>query len=55
MKLVERAYRDLGIKEYSYRLSLRDKTNVEKYVDNDEMWDLAENVLREAMNSLGLP
>src|SRR5580698_2669717 len=55
MKLVERAYRDLGIKEYSYRLSLRDKTNVEKYVANDEMWDLAENVLREAMNSLGLP
>jgi threonyl-tRNA synthetase len=55
MRLVERAYRDLGIKEYSYRLSLRDKTNVEKYVANDEMWDLAENVLREAMNSLGLP
>jgi threonyl-tRNA synthetase len=55
MRLVERAYRDLGITQYSYRLSLRDKTNVEKYVANDEMWDLAENVLREAMNSLGLP
>jgi threonyl-tRNA synthetase len=55
MKLVERAYHDLGITQYSYRLSLRDKTNVEKYVANDEMWDLAENVLREAMNSLGLP
>ncbi|MGA7917242.1 MAG: threonine--tRNA ligase [Candidatus Acidiferrales bacterium] len=55
MRLVEQAYRDLGITQYSYRLSLRDKTNAEKYVANDEMWDLAENMLREAMNSLGLP
>jgi threonyl-tRNA synthetase len=55
MRLVERAYRDLGITQYSYRLSLRGKENAEKYVANDEMWDLAENVLREAMNSLGLP
>jgi threonyl-tRNA synthetase len=55
MRLVEQAYRDLGITQYSYRLSLRDKSDREKYVANDEMWDLAENVLREAMNSLGLP
>ena len=55
MKLVERAYRDLGISQYRYRLSLRDTANKEKYVDNDEMWELGERVLREAMNSLGLP
>lgn len=55
MRLVEQAYRDLGITEYSYRLSLRDKANAEKYVPNDEMWLLAERVLREAMDSLGLP
>jgi threonyl-tRNA synthetase len=55
MKLVERAYRDLGITKYSYRLSLRDPANKEKYVDNDEMWELGERVLREAMDSLGLP
>ncbi|MGA8089636.1 MAG: threonine--tRNA ligase [Terracidiphilus sp.] len=54
MKLVERAYRDLGITEYSYRLSLRDPANKEKYVDNDAMWELGERVLREAMDSLGL-
>ncbi len=29
--------------------------NKEKYVDNDEMWELGERVLREAMDSLGLP
>ena len=55
MQLVERAYRDLGIKQYSYRLSLGDKANTGKYVANDEMWALAERVLREAMDSLGLP
>jgi threonyl-tRNA synthetase len=55
MKLVEQAYRDLGITQYSYRLSLRGKANAEKYVANDEMWELGERVLREAMDSLGLP
>jgi threonyl-tRNA synthetase len=55
MQLVEEAYQDLGITQYSYRLSLRDKTNTEKYVANDEMWELGERVLREALDSLGLP
>ena len=55
MRLVEDTYRDLGITKYSYRLSLRDKANKEKYVDNDEMWALGERVLREAMDSLELP
>lgn len=55
MQLVERAYRDLGITNYSYRLSLRDPANKEKYVDNDEMWALGERVLREALDGLGLP
>ncbi len=55
MKLVERAYRDLGITQYSYRLSLRDPANKQKYVDNDEMWALGERELREALDSLGLP
>ena len=55
MRLVESAYRDLGITQYSYRLSLGDRSNKEKYVANDAMWALAERVLREAMDSLGLP
>ncbi len=54
MQLVEECYRDLGITQYSYRLSLRDKANTEKYVANDEMWLLAERVLREALDSLNL-
>ena len=55
MRLVERAYHDLGITQYRYRLSLRDPANKDKYVNNDEMWALGERVLREAMDSLGLP
>jgi threonyl-tRNA synthetase len=55
MRLVEQAYRDLGITQYSYRLSLRGKEPSDKYVANDEMWNLAERMLREAMDSLHLP
>jgi threonyl-tRNA synthetase len=55
MQLVERAYKDLGITDYSYRLSLRDPKDTEKYVQNDAMWELGERVLREAMQELSLP
>jgi len=55
MQLVEQAYRDLGITQYTYRLSLHDDVKKEKYVDNPDMWALGERVLREAMNDLGLP
>ncbi len=55
MKLVEQAYKDLGITQYRYRLSLGDRSRTDKFVDNPEMWELGERVLREAMDSLGLP
>jgi threonyl-tRNA synthetase len=55
MQLVERVYKDLGITRYRYQLSLHDEVKKEKYVDNPEMWALGERVLREAMDSLGLP
>ena len=54
MQLVERAYDILGITEYSYQLSLRDPNDKEKYAGSDEMWDMAEDTLREAMDDLGL-
>ncbi|MCA1840567.1 MAG: threonine--tRNA ligase [Actinobacteria bacterium] len=54
MRMVESAYAMLGITDYGYRLSLRDPKDTEKYVDNDAMWELGENVLREAMIELGL-
>jgi len=54
VKLVERAYKYLGITEYSYRLSLRDPEDRENYVPNDAMWELGERVLSEALQELGL-
>jgi threonyl-tRNA synthetase len=55
MSLVEQVYADLGITDYSYRLSLRDPANTEKYVQNDAMWVMGEQVLREALLELELP
>ncbi len=55
MRLVERAYSTLRITDYHYRLSLRDPADREKYADNDPMWEMAERVLREAMDNLHLP
>ncbi len=54
VSLILDVYKDFGIKNYSFRLSLRDKNDKEKYFDDDEMWDTAENKLREVLNSLGV-
>ncbi len=53
--LVESAYRKLGITDYTYRLSLHDPANTEKYVDNPQLWAKAEGELREVFHDLGLP
>lgn len=52
--LILDVYKDFGIKEYQFRLSLRDKENKEKYFDDDEMWELAETSLREILTELQL-
>ena len=39
---------------FKFRLSLRDKANKEKYIDNDEMWETAEGQLREILTELGI-
>ena len=46
--------KDFGfsIDSFKFRLSLRDKENKEKYIDNDEMWETAENQLREILKEL---
>ena len=54
VSLILDVYKDFGLKEYSFRLSLRDKEDKEKYFDDDEMWDMAENKLREVLNELGV-
>ncbi len=39
---------------FKFRLSLRDKANTEKYIDNDEMWETAENQLRQILKELDI-
>ena len=52
--LILDVYHDFGIKNYSFRLSLRDKNDKEKYFDDDKMWDEAESKLREVLNELNV-
>ncbi len=54
VRLIQRVYRDLGLRDFWYRLSLRDPTDRVHYVQNDAMWNHAEGQLREAMRRLGL-
>ena len=52
--IVEVYQKDFGFpaSAFKYRLSLRDKNNKEKYIDNDEMWETAESQLREILKEL---
>ena len=52
--LIQEAYKDLGIKNFSYRLSYRDPENTEKYFDDDKMWENAQQMLKETADELGL-
>lgn len=54
VKLIFDVYKDFKIDNYRCVLSLRDKEDKEKYHDDDEMWDKAENELREVLNNLGI-
>jgi threonyl-tRNA synthetase len=54
VNLILEVYKDFGLDEYSFRLSYRDPHDKEKYYDDDEMWEKAQSMLREAMDELGL-
>ena len=55
IKLIFEVYmNDFGFERdrFAFRLSLRDKKNTEKYIDNDEMWETAEEQLRKILKEL---
>ena len=54
VSLILDVYKDFNIKNYTFRLSLRDKEDKEKYFDDDDMWNMAESKLREVLNELGV-
>ena len=54
VNLILSVYKDFGFKDYTFRLSLRDKENKEKYFDDDEMWENAESQLRQILTELNI-
>jgi threonyl-tRNA synthetase len=54
VQLIQDVYKVMGFEQYSYRLSLHDPKDKEKFVDNDAMWQQSEGALRQALNELGL-
>ena len=52
--LIFDVYKDFNITDYRCVLSLRDPEDKEKYHQDDEMWNKAENGLREVLNDLGI-
>ena len=53
IKLILGVYKDFGFQKYSFRLSLRDENNAEKYFGNDELWEKSENALRKILQDSG--
>ena len=52
--LVLHVFTALGFENYTAQVSLRDKTNKEKYIGKDELWDKAEREIQEAADEKGL-
>ncbi|NUI92293.1 threonine--tRNA ligase [Staphylococcus borealis] len=55
VNMIQEVYRDFGFEDYTFRLSYRDPEDKEKYMDDDEMWNKAETMLKEAVDEMGLP
>ena len=52
--LIFSTYEDFGITDYRCVLSLRDPADTKKYHPDDEMWNNAEQALRETLNEIGI-
>ncbi|BBD92277.1 threonine--tRNA ligase [Staphylococcus caprae] len=55
VNMIQEVYEDFGFEDYTFRLSYRDPEDKEKYMDDDEMWNKAESMLKEAVDEMGLP
>jgi len=54
VNLILDVYKDFGLNNYKFRLSLRDPEDKEKYFDDDDMWNEAEAKLRSVLDDLGV-
>lgn len=55
LMLIKRYYEIFGLKNYSFRLSLGDLNNKEKYINEPENWKYTENVLRNILKKIKVP
>ena len=54
VNLILDAYKEMNITDYKFELSLRDPEDKVKYHPDDEMWNNAENKLRQVLNDIGI-
>lgn len=54
VNMIQDVYKDFDFEDYRFRLSYRDPEDKHKYFDDDEMWEKAESMLKEASDELGL-
>ena len=52
--LILEVYKEMNIKDYHFELSLRDPDDKVKYYPDDEMWNNAENKLRQVLDDIGI-
>ena len=52
--LIFSTYEDFGITDYRCVLSLRDPADTKKYHQDDDMWNTAEQALRETLTEIGI-
>ena len=54
LSLIEEIYSAMGLKNYSFNLSLRDPSDKEGYMGSDEIWEHAESSLERALRNMGV-
>ena len=54
VNLILEVYKELGIKDYRFELSLRDPIDKVKYYPDDDMWNHAEDTLRKVLDHIGI-
>ena len=53
VNLILDVYKELGIKDFRFELSLRDPEDKVKYYPDDDMWNNAEDTLRKVLDDIG--
>ena len=53
LEMIGQVYKKFGLNDFWVRVSLRDSKNKEKYLGSDEVWEKAENALKNVVKATG--